>query len=105
MEVDRMRNGFNSDTLTFVEICEIVKMGGNVIKNYDGVIYRENSKTSPFRKTSDKFFTLGQKYKDEGNHLMQGLVFLIMTCLFGVQVRNETSEFYKSKSEQWMQRE
>ena len=42
MEAKRMRNGYNIDTLTSVETREIVKIGGKVIKIYEGVIYREN---------------------------------------------------------------
>ena len=41
VEVNRMRNGFIIDTLTSVDICEIVKIGGKVIEIYEGVIYRK----------------------------------------------------------------
>ena len=43
-EIHRMRNGYIVDTLTSVDIQEIVKIGGKVIENYGGVIYRENLK-------------------------------------------------------------
>ena len=65
IEVNRMRNGYIVDTLTSVDIQEIVKIGGVVIKIYEGVIYRENFKISPFRKVIEKLFNLRQKYKDE----------------------------------------
>ena len=45
-----MRNGYFIDTLTSVDIQEIVKFGGKVIENYEGVIYRESFKVSPFKK-------------------------------------------------------
>ena len=45
-----MRDGYIIDTLTSVDICEIVKIGGRVIEIYEGVIYRENFKISPFKK-------------------------------------------------------
>ena len=41
IEVNRMRNGYIIDTLTSVDICEIVKIGGKVIQIYEGVIYRK----------------------------------------------------------------
>ena len=41
IEVNRMRNGYIIGTLTSVDICEIVKIGGKVIEIYEGVIYRE----------------------------------------------------------------
>ena len=53
-----MRNGYILDTLTSVDIQEIVKIGGKVIEIYEGVIYRENFKVSPFRKEFDKLFAL-----------------------------------------------
>ena len=62
-----MRNGYIIETLTSVDICEIVKIGGRVIEIYEGVIYRENFMKSPFRKVIEKTFTLKQKYKDEHN--------------------------------------
>ena len=42
IEINRMRNGYIIDTLTSVDIQEIVKIGGKVIEIYEGIIYREN---------------------------------------------------------------
>ena len=78
VEVNRMRKAYIIDTLTSVDIQEIVKIGGKVIEIYEGVIYRENFKISPFREVIEKLFALRQKYEDEKNDLMQGLVKLIM---------------------------
>ena len=105
IEVNRMRNGSIIDTLTSVDIQEIVKIGGRVIEIYEGVVYRENFKISPFRKVIEKLFALRQKYKDEKNDLMQGLVKLIMNSLCGVQIRRDISESYYCKSETWMKTE
>ena len=44
-----MRDGCIIDTLTPVDIHEIVKIGGKVIEIYEGAIYQENFKVSPFR--------------------------------------------------------
>ena len=70
-EVNRMRNGYIIDTLTSVDIQEIVKTGGKVIQIYDGVIHRENFKISFFRKFIEKLFAFRQNYKDEKNTSMQ----------------------------------
>ena len=105
VEVNRMRNGYIIDTLTSVDIQEIVKVGAKVIEIYEGVIYRENFKISPFRKVIEKLFALRQKYKDEKNDLMQGLVKLIMNSLNGVQIRRDINESYYYKSENWMKTE
>ena len=62
-EVNRMRNGYIIDTLTSVDIFEIVKIGGKEIEIYKGVIYRENFKISPFRKGIENLFDLRQNLK------------------------------------------
>ena len=100
-----MRNGYIVDTLTSVDIFEIVKIGGKVIEIYEGVIYRENFKVSPFREVIEKLFALRQKYKDEKNDLMQGLVKLNINSLYGVQIRKDINELYSFKSETWMKTE
>ena len=105
IEVNRVRNGYIFDTLTSVDIQEIVKLGGRVIEIYEGVVYKGNFKVSPIRKVIEKLFALRQKYKDEKNDLMQGLVELIMNSLYGVQIRRDINESYYCKSESWMKTE
>ena len=67
LEVNRMKNGYIIDKLTNVDIHEIVKIGGKVIRIYEGVIYVENFRISPLRKVLVKVFALRQKYQDEKN--------------------------------------
>ena len=105
IEVNRMRNRYIIDTLTSVDIQEIVKIGGKVIVIYERVNYGENFKIPPFRKVIEKLFVLRQKYKDEKNHLMQGLVKLIKNSLYGVQIRKDIDQSYKCKSQHWMETE
>ena len=69
--VNILRNDYIIDTLTSVDIQEIDKSGGKVIQIHESLIYRENFKISPFKKVNEKLFTFRQKYKDEGNDLMQ----------------------------------
>ena len=61
--VNRKRNGYNIDTLTSVDIQEIVKIGGKVIQIYEGVILWENFKISLFEKYIEKLFALRKKIK------------------------------------------
>ena len=61
IEINRMRNGYIIDNLLSVDIQEIVKIGSVVIEIYEGVIYRENFKVSPFRKVIGNLFALRQK--------------------------------------------
>ena len=100
-----MRIGYMIETLTSVDIQEIVKIGGKVIQIYGGVIYRESLKVSPFKKVIDKLFELRQKYKDENNDVMQLLVKIIMNSLYGEQIRKDFEESYQCKSEMWMMTE
>ena len=56
IEVNGMKNGYTLDSITSADFQEIVKIGGKVIEIYEGVIYRENFKMSPFRKVIEKVF-------------------------------------------------
>ena len=105
IEINRMRNGYITQVLTSVDIQEIVKIGGKIIEIYEGVIYRENYKISPFKKVIDKLFELRQKYKEENIEVMQLLVELIMNSFFGEFLRKDILESYQYKSEMWMMTE
>ena len=97
IEINRMRNGYIIETLTSVDIQEIVKIGRKVIQFYEGVIYRDNFKVSPFRNVIDKFFASKQKYKDEKNYVMQFLLKLLMNSLYGEQIRKDIEESFACK--------
>ena len=105
IEINRMRNGYIIDTFTSVDIQEIVRIGGKVIKIYKGVIYREKFKVSPFRKVIDILFTLRQEYKDENNDVMQLLVKLLLNSLYGENIRKDIEGNFSCESEYWMQSE
>ena len=82
IEVNQMRNGYNVDVVARVDIGEIVKIGGRVIEIYKSVTFRENFKISTLNKDTENLFASRQKYKDERNDLMQGLVKLIVNGIF-----------------------
>ena len=90
-----MKNGYNIDTLSSVDIHEVVKIGGELIEIYEGGIYRKNFRLSPFREVMEKLFASRQKNQDERNDLMQRLVKLNMNGLYGVQIRKNINGFYK----------
>ena len=60
IEINRMRNGYIVDVLTSVDIPEIVRIGCEVVEIYEGVVYRESFKVSPFKKVIDELFELRQ---------------------------------------------
>ena len=76
-----------------------------MVEIHESVIYRENFEVSPLREDLEKLLALRQKYKDQKNDLMQGLVKLIMNSLYGVQIRIDINESYSCKSETWMKTE
>ena len=52
-------------TLTSVDLQEIVKIGVKVLQIFEGVVYRENFKISPFRKVKENLFPSRKKrWKD-----------------------------------------
>ena len=95
IEVNRMRNGYNINTLTSVDIHEIVKTGGQVIESYEVAIYRENFKVSPFKKVIDQLFELRQRFKDEKKDVMHLLVKLIVNSLYGEQIHKRITDSYE----------
>ena len=99
IEVKKIRIGYIIQTLTSVDIQEILKIGGKVDEIYESVIYREKFKVSPSRKVIAKLFELRQKYKDEKNDVMQLLVKLIMNSFYGEFLRKDILESYNCKSE------
>ena len=102
MKINRMRNGYIIDYLTSVDIQENIKIGGIIMKIYEGVIYRENFKVSPFKKVIE----LRQKNKNENKDVMQLLVKSNMNSLYGEQLRKAIEEeSYQCKSEIWMMTE
>ena len=94
-----MQNGCIKDFLTSVDIRESNKIGGKVIETYEGVIYQEIFKISPFREVIDKLFALRQKFKDENSDVMLFLVKLFLISLYGEQIRKNFEEKFACKSE------
>ena len=81
---------------------EGINLGGKVLKIYEGVICKENFTTVPFKKFIKVLFNSGQKYKEEGNDILQKLKKILMTSLFGENIRKDITEESKCKSENWM---
>ena len=98
-----MRKGLIIDTLASVDIQKNVCIAERVCRIFEGVVYRENFKISPFRKVLEKLYALRKKCKDERNTLLQSLDKLIMNSLYAVQIRKDNNGFCKCKSQHWME--
>ena len=79
-----------------------MKIGGKVIEVYEGVLYRENFKESPFKEFINNLFKLRAKYKSEGEDILQEMVKLIMNSLYGQTIRKDIEEEFSCKTEHWM---
>ena len=74
-----MRNGYITDTLTSVDIKEILQIGGKLIGIYEGVKYKENFKVIPSKRVNGKLFEfIKKKHKDHGDEVMKMLVKLFL---------------------------
>ncbi|ESO91889.1 hypothetical protein LOTGIDRAFT_163251 [Lottia gigantea] len=79
----RFRNGFCSDVLTSVDIQEIVKAGGEIIRILHGIVYEENFKSPPYRDYILILRDLRNKYKREGNIVGSNCMKLLGNSLYG----------------------
>ena len=73
IESNRMGNGFTTDTLASVDIQKIDKIGGVIIKTYQGVFYGENFENNHFRNVPWIFFNFEERYKFEHDEVMHFL--------------------------------
>ncbi|ESO99335.1 hypothetical protein LOTGIDRAFT_158421 [Lottia gigantea] len=83
------RNGFCSDVLTSVDIQEIVKAGGRIIRILDGIVYEENFKTPPYRDYILILRDLRNKYKREGNIVGSNCMKLLGNSLYGKSIQKD----------------
>ncbi|ESP03444.1 hypothetical protein LOTGIDRAFT_171384 [Lottia gigantea] len=83
----RFRNGLCYDVLTSVDIQEIVKAGGRIIKILDGIVYEENFKTPPKRDYILILRDLRNKYKREGNIIGSNCMKLLGNSLYGKSIQ------------------
>ena len=82
IEFNRMRKGYIVDTLTTVDIQEIVKNAGKVIQFNEGTIYRESFKKSAFIEVIGKLFASRKKYNDKHKDLLQWLIEVIIHSVY-----------------------
>ncbi|ESO94750.1 hypothetical protein LOTGIDRAFT_160992 [Lottia gigantea] len=85
----RFRNGFCSEVLTSVDIQEIVKAGGRIIRILDGIVYEENFKTPPYRDYILILRDLRNKYKQGGNIVGSNCMKLLGNSLYGKSIQKD----------------
>ena len=100
-EINRMRNGIIIDTLTSVDIVEIVKYGGEVLEVYEG-FFCYNLEYNPYTEIVTDMFQKRDMFKSQGKDLLQNLAKKIGLSVYGGNIRKDINEEYKCVTENWM---
>ena len=82
-------NGIIHDTLSSVDIQEIVKAGGSIIKIYEGIVYEKNLEIYPYKEFVIRLFASRKKYKEEKNKVGDSLVKLLLNSLYGKMIQKD----------------
>ena len=100
-EINRMRNGIIIDTLTSVDIVEIVKYGGEILEVYEG-FFCHNLEYNPYTEFVTDMFQKRDMFKSQGKELLQNLAKKIGLSVYGGNIRKDINEEYKCVTENWM---
>ena len=100
-EINRMRNGIIIDTLTSVDIVEIVKYGGVIIEVYEG-FFCHNLEYNPYTEFVTDMFKKRDYFKSQGKDLLQNLAKKFGLPVYGGNIRKDINEEYKCVTENWM---
>ena len=71
-EINRMRNGIIKDTLTSIDIVEIVKYGGIILEVYEG-FFCHNLEYNPYTEFVTDMFKKRDMAKSQGKDVLQDL--------------------------------
>ena len=100
-ESNRMRNGIIIDTLTSVDIVEIVKCGG-VILDVNERFFCHNLEYIPYTEFVTDMFEKRDLFKSQEKDLLQNLAKKIGLLVYGGNIRKDINEEYKCVTENWM---
>ena len=100
-EINRMRNGIIIDTLTSIDIVEIVKYGVIILEVYEG-FFCHNLEFNPHTEFVTDMFEKRDLFKSQGKDLLQNLGTKIGLSVYGGNIRKDINEEYKCVTEHWM---
>ena len=100
-EINRMTNGMIIDTLTSVNIVEIVKCGSVILEVYEG-FFCHNLEYNPYTEFVTDMFEKRDLFKSQGKDLLQNLAKKIGLSVYGGNIRKDINEKYKCVTENWM---
>ena len=93
-EINRMRNGIIIDTLTSIDIVEIIKYGGVILEVCEGFFCR-NLEYNPYTEFVTDMFEKRDFFKSQGNDSLQNLAKKIGFSVYGGNIRKDINEEYK----------
>ena len=97
-EINRLRNGIIVDTLTSVDIVEIVKCGGLILEVFEG-FFCHNRKESPYTEFVTDMFEKRGFLNLQGKDLVENLAKKIGLSVYGGNFRKDLNEEYKCVTE------
>ena len=100
-EINRMRNGIIIDTLTSVDIVEIVKCGGVILEVFEG-FFCLNLNFNPYTEFVTDMFEKRDLFMLQGKDLLQNLAEKIGLSVYGGSIRKDINEEKKCVTENWM---
>ena len=100
-EINRMRNGIIIDTLTSVDIVEIVKCGGVILEVFEG-FFCHSLEYNPYTEFVTDMFEKRDMIKSQGKESLQNLAKKIGLSVYGGNIRKDINEEYKCVTENWM---
>ena len=103
-DINRSRNGVIISTLTSVDIIQIVKTGGVILKVYEG-FFCESLEYNPYKDLVHDMCNKRNQYKKTGNDLQAVLVKKMGCSVYGSNVRRDILDKYVCVSDEWMSAE
>ena len=96
-----MRNGVIVDTLTSVDIVELLKFGGDILEVYER-FFCHNVEYNPYTGFVTNTFEKRDLFKAQGKDSIQNLAKKIGLSVYGGNIRRDINEEYKCVTENWM---
>ena len=100
-EINRMRSGIIIDTLSSVEIVEIVKYGCIILEVFGG-IFCVDLEYNQYTEFVTDMFQKRNLFKSKGKDLLQNLAKRIGLSVYGGNIRKVINEEYNCVTENWM---
>ena len=100
-EISRMRNGIILDTLTSIDVVEIIRCGGVILEVYEG-FFCHNLEYNPYTEFVTDMFQKTVFFKSQGKDLLQNLAKKIGLSVYGGNIRKDINEKYKCVTENWL---